>query len=68
VSYENIVICSHAVAEQVTKASATFRYGVGKSPSVSMLEDVLGLSSIFSVNVCPYVLNPQLFMCVGNST
>lgn len=41
----------HSVAEQLSKSSKGFKYGVRKSPTYDMFHDLVGELSVFSVGV-----------------
>lgn len=47
-----IVIANHDVAEQITRPTAHFPYGLVKSPSVERMSAIIGPKSILSKNVC----------------
>ncbi|EEH08758.1 cytochrome d8-PA [Histoplasma capsulatum G186AR] len=50
IQYPLILIGSHEIAEQISKASAVFKYSVPKSPTAGMLIPVVGKKSIILTN------------------
>ena len=60
------VVCSHDVAEQITKASKAFPYSIPKAPSTRAFEDLLGPTSIVIAEV--HLMSPpqvQLYWSRG---
>lgn len=50
-----LVVTNHDVAEQVSKISKNFPYGMPKNtPGYDQLVHVIGQNSLISVNVCSY--------------
>jgi hypothetical protein len=45
------VVCSHDIAEQVTKASKAFPYSIPKAPTTRAFEDLFGPRSIITAEV-----------------
>lgn len=46
------VVCSHDIAEQVTKASKSFPYSIPKAPTTRVFEGLFGPRSIITAEVC----------------
>lgn len=46
-----VIVCSHEVAEQVSKSTKELPYSVPKSPTIKALEPLLGPNSILSAHV-----------------
>jgi hypothetical protein len=51
VQNEHLLVMDHNIAEQLSKASKGFKYGVAKSPTYRMYYDLVGEHSVFSVGV-----------------
>ena len=58
------VVCSHHVAEQITKISRAFPYSLPKAPTTRAFEDLLGPSSIVIAEV--FGLSLKIKWVLGN--
>lgn len=56
VQFRLCVVGSHEVAEQISRSTKSFPYGMKKSPTMDALEPLLGPYSIITQEVSPYSL------------
>lgn len=45
-----VVVLSHEIAEQISRASALFKYSLPKSPTMDLIGDLVGRKSIIAIN------------------